>query len=83
MIDIIQNPYLVKSETVQRSWKERLFTWPWKPWRRTKILQVPSNEAIVDAINHKVYVHPEFYETLKKSLPINPMVSPCHYVLYT
>ena len=23
-------------ETVQRTWKERLFTWPWRPWIKYK-----------------------------------------------
>jgi hypothetical protein len=23
-------------KTVSRSWRERLFTWPWRPWVKTK-----------------------------------------------
>lgn len=30
---IIKN-YLAQNETIQRTWRERLFSWPWRPFER-------------------------------------------------
>lgn len=34
---------------VQRSWRERLWSWPWRPWRptRTVIPQIPNPDLFL------------------------------------
>jgi hypothetical protein len=44
-IPIITNPYLTESKVVPRSWKERLFSWPWRPLVKTKTIQVPDDKV--------------------------------------
>lgn len=40
---ILTSEYL--ADTVLRTWKERLFSWPWRPWKKTK--KVPFNEVFL------------------------------------
>lgn len=56
-------PYKVK-----RTWKERLFTWPWNPLRsnNTIIPQVPSNEVI--QFEDYLVMHPDIAKVFKESL---------------
>jgi len=42
-IKIIPSPYMV--DLVKRTWKERLFSWPWKPQK--KYNRVPSEEVYI------------------------------------
>jgi len=52
---------------VPRTWRERLFTRPWQPWRatRTHIPQVPSTQGYI--INgDTVVLHPVRFEQLKR-----------------
>jgi hypothetical protein len=41
-IQIIESVHLTVTveKTVKRTWRERMFTWPWKPWEDTKTIQV-------------------------------------------
>lgn len=41
-IPVIETPYAVTSEEVDRTWRERLFSWPWRPWVRTKFVNKPA-----------------------------------------
>jgi hypothetical protein len=34
--------FVYKDKIVNRTWKERLFTLPWKPWTKTKIIKEPA-----------------------------------------
>ena len=34
--------FIYKDKIVNRTWKERLFTLPWKPWTKTKIIKEPA-----------------------------------------
>jgi|GEM_PF-5734655 len=36
------NDLLTVSKTVERTRKERLWSWPWKPLRKTKVIQIPD-----------------------------------------
>jgi len=42
---IVESEWMTVSETVGRSWKERLCSWPWRPWRKTKVVQAPSDKV--------------------------------------
>ena len=44
-IPVYTNPNLVRYHTVQRTWRERWFTRPWRPRQRTKVVTMPADEA--------------------------------------
>lgn len=50
---------------VDRAWKERLFTRPWKPLQKTKSItpQVPSRECRM--MGNIIYMHPEMARALE------------------
>ena len=52
----------------KRTWKERLFTWPWKPFKayNTTIPQVPSGEVII--VDDYFIMHPFIADAFKKSI---------------
>ena len=39
---VYYTPYATKEETVTRTWKERLFTLPWRPWQKDKLQTQPA-----------------------------------------
>lgn len=41
-IRFIPNKNLTVQETVPRTWKERLFSWPWRPRRKTNVIDIPN-----------------------------------------
>ncbi len=70
-ISIIETNYLVKEIqiAVNKTWKERLLSWPWKPWIKTKIKieYVPDEETVYhDKINNIIYCHPIVAQRIKK-----------------
>lgn len=44
---IFENALLTEPEIVDRTWRERLFSWPWRPWRKQKVIQVPRGDVLV------------------------------------
>lgn len=68
------NPLLVKNETrtVARTWKERLITWPWKPWvaTRTEVYQVPSEEIF--RIGDRLICHHDMLARIKAEIAAHP-----------
>lgn len=69
---VVANPILTKTETrqVKRTWKERLFTLPWTPFKamRTESYQVPDRDVLVDKINRVIYAHPDVVKEMNKAL---------------
>lgn len=65
-IEILTSPYLTEPESrvVARTWRERLGSWPWRPWVREKtiVVQVPSKQVYM--LNGKAVMHPEQLRTL-------------------
>lgn len=51
-------------EFVERSWKERLFTWPWNPFNKYKTLEC----NMVYRVNGEFICSYKTYEILKKEL---------------
>ena len=77
---IVQNSLMdkINYKTVNRTWKERLFTRPWNPLKKQKIevISVPSDEVIVDELNNVIYMHTktfkefmEQFDELERDLP--------------
>lgn len=70
-LPIIQSKYLEKK--VKRSWKERLFAFPWTPFKKYKF--VPYDRVLVmddpKNINGKVIIcHPKYYNKVKEAIEI-------------
>jgi hypothetical protein len=53
---------------VVRTWKERLFTKPWRPLKKTRTVvpQVPSREVI--RFQNKMVCHPEVAKELRRQI---------------
>lgn len=41
-IPIHETPHAVEHKEVKRTWRERLFSRPWQPWVKTKIVVKPA-----------------------------------------
>jgi len=70
---LIENPNMVvfgESYDVRRSWRERLFTRPWKPWVIFKRLtpMVPMKKLLL--AGDKIIGHPEAIKELIRGIDI-------------
>ena len=69
---IIEDPNLTEPKEIPRTTKERLFSLPWKPWRKTKTIQIPKQEAYI--IDNEmigggcIIMHPSLADRLRKEL---------------
>lgn len=72
MITIIESNLMVDVElkTFNRLWRERLFSWPWKPWKTTKTIQVTRPSEKIMWIGDKMICHPSIARRLKEALPL-------------
>lgn len=66
---VIESPYLTQPGTpytVRRTWRERLFSRPWRPLvvTRTVVPQVPY-DGVVKLNEHTLVMHPEMFRKLK------------------
>lgn len=69
-IKIIESLRMVKDGppiTIPRTWKERLFTLPWRPLQTTKIVitKIPSDEVFV-LLDGTYVCHPEVAKQIRK-----------------
>jgi len=71
---IYENPLLTVSQMRVLSWRERLTSWPWRPWVKTRTWQAPDPEVYVFTIPSMfggpvmkgVFVHPETAKALRR-----------------
>ena len=67
---IIPDKWISDLDWAKRPWKERLFTWPWRPWKRQKLVTIPKAYILGDtayvsyATFLKIETIPGFKETL-------------------
>jgi hypothetical protein len=60
--------------SVKRSWKERLFSRPWNPFKRTKYNPyggkkfIEDGEVIVDSNINKLYMNSKTYDEFTKEI---------------
>lgn len=71
-MQIYESPWITVSEDciMRRSWRERLFSWPWKPWvaEKTIVMQVPDKHVYIAGNN--VYCHPVIARQIREQFPI-------------
>lgn len=69
-LTVFANPLLTdtKIRDVPRTWKERLFSWPWRPQiaTRKEVYQVPSEKIYV--MGDKIICHPDFANKLREAM---------------
>ncbi len=69
-IQIIENPSMVDHHSRIRPWKERLFTWPWRPWVRVAVWQTPSDKIYlvnIDGVGERFTCHPAMAQRIKQA----------------
>lgn len=60
---IIKTPFFVVDK-VKRSWAERLFSWPWRPWIKADAINVPS----MVRIGNDIFCHPDLLSSAQRML---------------
>jgi len=57
-----------KPYRVNLTWKERVFSWPWRPFKKTKFVtpKVPDPNVII--IGNQIYAHPAVIESIHQAL---------------
>lgn len=72
MIESLQAVELdgIRPEKVKRTWKERLFTLPWKPWITHKTIQVPNYKPAMYRLGNQIIYHPALKEQIRKSIEV-------------
>jgi len=53
---------------VNRTWKERLFSLPWKPMKKTKIITVDVPSPDLYMTENAIFGHPETIRKLREEL---------------
>lgn len=70
--EIVESKLLVDNETVmvKQSWQERLLSWPWKPWKKEKVIvyTVPKEEYYIMEKEGVIVCHPELAKRLKEAI---------------
>ena len=70
-VAIIESLHMTKSKVFEynRSWKERIFSWPWRPWAkvREEIIQIPVEEVLMIG-NNMAVCHPAIARLLRDSI---------------
>jgi len=70
-VRLIENLICVQTKWVSRSWRERWFSFPWKPFKKMKPILIPLERVFItkekDGI--KTYIgHPIVIEKLKQEM---------------
>lgn len=60
---ITVDPNLTEPKTVRRTWGERLFARPWRPFVQTKVIRVPSEQVYL--LTNRLICHPAMLDTIR------------------
>lgn len=65
---VVEDINLTETESYEqvRSWKERLFTFPWKPFKKFKVCYRIASSKDVFVIDNMLVCHPVIAEELRK-----------------
>lgn len=73
-IRLLPNVVLTTTETVPRTWRERLWSWPWRPWRTTKQVVKPDPNVYITEFpagfggaEKVIFGHPETLRSLAEA----------------
>lgn len=66
-IPVTLDPWLTDAtyRTERRTWRERLVSWPWRPWvvMKTIRIEVPSSRVL--RVGNRLIMHPATWSRLK------------------
>ena len=65
-VPVIASPHITETQEIARTWRERLFSLPWRPLRKTKTVVVPRKDLFW--VNGAFYGHPATIEALRERL---------------
>ena len=70
---IIPDKWISDLDWAKRPWKERLFTRPWRPWRRQKLVTSPRAYILGDTayVSYATYLKIETIPGFKETLGIS------------
>jgi len=71
-LEVFTSPYVpcVMDKEVRRTWKERLFSLPWKPWKSIKVIR--KEGMIISLPGGSLLMHPRTLEDLKRAIANTP-----------
>lgn len=70
-ITLLESHFLTvpKEITLHRSWKQRLFSWPWRPWLKTETTTINVPDPNMIQIKPGIWLgHPATIAELRKIL---------------
>ncbi len=72
-IPIIEDPNMVDAHSRVRTWRERLFSWPWRPWVKYLVWHTPKEDIYLVNLDgygpRKQFIcHPEMTRRVRDAL---------------
>ena len=66
-ITVVKNvfAYGTRYRTIKLSIKQRLFSWPWAPWRNRKVIREKIPQCYYSKEHRLIMAHPVYYDQLK------------------
>jgi hypothetical protein len=58
----------IEQRQMRRSWRERLLSWPWRPWVATKEISVEVPDERYYTFGNVVVCHPAVAQQLREEL---------------
>jgi len=81
-LQIYESPNSYEVQIIKRSWRERLWSWPWRPWVVTKVFHKP----VMYRIGNKIVAHPSLMSQIRDAEQANDAVGtvgdPLNLLLY-
>ena len=69
-LNVLESESLTETveKTIHLNWKQRLMSWPWRPWVHTKVMytEVPSDKVIV--LGDTLICHPSMARMIRAEL---------------
>jgi hypothetical protein len=71
-LEIIEDEKVGEPLSIQvpRSWRERLLSRPWRPWRRTKPVTIWEPKGTVFQLGNKLIMHPADAHKLRTEIVV-------------
>lgn len=54
---------------IPRTWRERLLSWPWTPWKRTRVIIRERPKMVAYQVGNNLYMHPDLIERIIRKVP--------------
>ena len=61
---VCYSTHAMTEKEVKRTWRERLFSWPWRPGQKTKVVREPG----IFRVGNMIVVHPALKESIEAAI---------------